>query len=276
MNKTLISLVPVIHTRYLDLFKKYPNELYILGESVLKNWERHKNLHRDLRRVDQNMIADFIKKSGLVKKVAVLEENILDELKGKAIVMPDEDVSRWFAETYLKDENVNFEPIFIRWNKSVSTVEMEIPPDREITEDDFHEEMMGKAVEISQKSANWWRQIGTLAIKDGKILLEGFNAHVPTQQNIEVYGDLRSDFDAGEHHELSNSIHGEAFLISSAAKKGISLDGADLYVTTFPCPTCAKLIANAGIKTVYYKDGYSLADAEDILKNADVEIVLVK
>ncbi|HLN18769.1 MAG TPA: deaminase, partial [Patescibacteria group bacterium] len=61
-----------------------------------------------------------------------------------------------------------------------------------------------------------------------------------------------------------------------AAKDGISLNNTNLYVTTFPCPTCAKLIAEAGIKKVYYESGYSLSDAEDILKNAGIEIILVK
>ena len=83
-------------------------------------------------------------------------------------------------------------------------------------------------------------------------------------------------FDAGEKHHLSNSIHAEASLVGKAAKDGIRLNNTNLYVTTFPCPTCAKLVAEAGIKKVYYQDGYSLSDAEDILKNSGVELILVK
>lgn len=277
MKKALIALVPVIHANYLHLFKKYPDTLYILGESVLEEWECYKNLIRDLRRMDQDGMAQMIRGAGLVGSVKVLEKaNIAELHEFESFVMPDEDVSHWFAETFLKGKKIEFEPIFLRWDKPMSTQELEVPPDRTVTTNSFHKEMMEGATKLSQKSANWWRQIGTLAVQDGKIIAVGFNKHVPTQQNIEVYGDLRLCFDFGECHELSNSIHGEASLVAYAAKKGISLSGADLYVTTFPCPTCAKLIAEAGIKRVFYKDGYSLSDAEDVLKNADIEIILVQ
>lgn len=273
----LIALVPVIHANYLRLFKKYNQTLFILGESILSDWEYHKHLHRDLRRLDQKLIADLVQKSGILKQVIVLEKNNLNFIdEFDSFILPDEDVSHWFSENFLKNKKVKFEKIFLRWNKLLSTVELQIHPDRKITKDEFHRKMIKKAERLAQKSANWWRQIGTLAVKDNEIIAEAFNAHVPTQYNIEVYGDMRSDFDAGQFHQLSNSIHGEASLISNCAKLGISLLGADLYVTTFPCPTCAKLIANSGIKEVYYKEGYSLSDAEDILKNAGVKIFLVQ
>lgn len=274
--KTLIALVPVIHTIYLDLFKKYPASLYILGETILEGWEDYHKLVRDLRRIDPYLMADFIRKSGLVKKVKVLEKENLAELIGKEIIMPREDISEWVAEKFFQNNDVEFENIFLRWNRPISTQELKVNPDRIISEEHFHREIIQKTETLSQKSANWWRQIGVVAMKDSKVIAESFNRHVPTQQNIANFGDLRGCFDAGESHELSNSIHGEASLIANCAKKGISLNGADIYVTVYPCPTCAKLIAEAGIKKVFYKSGYSLSDAEDILKAYEVEIILVK
>ena len=277
MKKAIVALVPVLHSGYINFFKKDFDVLYILGETILEKWERNVNLHRDLRRIDQSEIARIIESSGIVKKVEVLETNLLEKLSSfDVLVMPDEDVSHWFVEKFIPERNVVFENIFLRWNKPVSTTELTIPPDRKITSEEFHREIMSKATELSKQSANWWRQIGSIAIKEGKVLATAFNRHVPTQYNIEVYGDLRSDFDAGEHHELSNSIHGEAALVAYCANNGISLKDSYLYVTTFPCPTCAKLVVDAGIKRVFYKDGYSLADAEMVLKNAGIEIVLVK
>jgi dCMP deaminase len=179
-------------------------------------------------------------------------------------------------KTYFNNNKVEFENVFLRWNRPVSTQELEVAADRKISNDTFHKEMMARAEVLAEKSANWWRQIGVLAVRDGEIIAEAFNAHVPTQQNMAVYGDLRMCFDAGECHELSNSIHGEAALIARCAREGIQLKGADLFVTVYPCPTCAKLIAEAGINTVYYRQGYSLSDAEDILKAEGVEIILVK
>jgi len=277
MKKAIVALVPVLHSGYINFFKKDFDVLYILGETILEKWERNVNLHRDLRRVDQNEIARLIENANLVPEVKVLEENMISLLSTfDVIVMPDEDVSHWFSEKFLPNKEIIFENIFLRWNKPISTTEMQVPPDRVISEDDLHREFIKKAVELSKQSANWWRQIGTLLVKNGSVIASSYNRHVPTQYNIEVYGDLRADFNAGEYHELSNSIHGEASLIAWCAKEGIKTSGTDLYVTTFPCPTCAKLVVDAGIKRVFYKDGYSLADAEMVLKNAGIEIVLVK
>jgi dCMP deaminase len=278
-KKILIALVPVIHIKYLELFKKYPNHLYVLDNSILEKWDSFEYLKRDLRTVDQKTIFNFIEKSGIFKKVDLLTEDKLKDLSKSdlSIVMPNEDVSHWFAEQFLSDKKVEFENVFLRWNKPVSTQELEVSKDRIITQEEAHRELIKKANDLKEDSANWWRQIGTLVTNpNGEIILSAFNRHVPTQENMAIYGDLRMCFDAGQHHELSNSIHAEASLIAKAAKDGISLKDTNLYVTTFPCPTCAKLIAETGIKKVYYQDGYSLSDAEDILKNAGVEIILVK
>ncbi|HEX8974229.1 MAG TPA: deaminase [Patescibacteria group bacterium] len=277
-KKILIALVPVIHIRYLELFKKYPDHLYILDNSILEKWERFENLKRDLRTINQNTICNLIKKSGIFKEVDLLTVDSLSDIeKDASIVMPDEDVSHWFAEKFLPGRKVEFENVFLRWNKPVSTQELEVSNDRTITSEKAHQELINQAKELQEKSANWWRQIGTLVTdNEGSVILSAFNRHVPTQENMAVYGDLRMCFDAGENHHLSNSIHAEASLIGKAAKEGISLNNTNLYVTTFPCPTCAKLIAEAGIKKVYYESGYSLSDAEDVLKNAGVEFILVK
>jgi dCMP deaminase len=275
-KKALVIFVPVIHTGYIRLFKQFPDNIFLIGEDILKDWEGNVYLHRDKRRVDEKTISEIIKNIDSVKSVKILDKNNLNLLGGHEIVMPDEDVSHWFAEEQLENNNVDFKNIFLRWNKTIVITENEVSTDRLVTEDEMHKEFISRAVKLSEKSANWWRQIGTLAVKDEKVVMEAFNKHVPTQHNVELYGDLRSSFDPGELHEISNSIHGEAFLVAKSAKEGISLKGADLYVTTFPCPTCAKLVAESGIKRVYYKDGYSLADAEDVLKSAGVEIILVK
>ncbi|HBI34379.1 MAG TPA: hypothetical protein DEA43_01485 [Candidatus Moranbacteria bacterium] len=279
-KKILIALVPVIHIKYLELFKKYPDHLYILDNTILEKWDKFVNLQRDLRTIDQETIYDFIAKSNIFKKVDLLtSDNLkkLTDLENVSIIMPDEDVSHWFAEKFLSDKKVEFENVFLRWNKPVSTQELEISSDRTITYEKAHQELIKKTDELKEKSANWWRQIGVLVTDEkGLIILSAFNRHVPTQENMAVYGDLRMCFDAGENHHLSNSIHAEASLIGKAAKDGISLNNTHLYVTTFPCPTCAKLVAEAGIKKVYYQEGYSLSDAEDILKNAGIELILVK
>ena len=99
---------------------------------------------------------------------------------------------------------------------------------------------------------------------------------MPNDFHLAEKGDPRSNFDAGQRLDISTAIHSEVGLIAKAAKQGLSLDGASAYVTTFPCPNCAHLLAEAGIKKVYYQKGYSLLDAEEILKAYGVEIILVQ
>jgi len=158
-----------------------------------------------------------------------------------------------------------------------NSVKAEMPKqDYKISKTVADRKLMGLAESSSKLSTDWWRQVGSVVVKDGKVLLEAYNQSYPSKNySNEVFGDPRSNFDAGEKIELSKFIHSEAYLISTAAKKGLSLDGSSIYVTTFPCPVCSKLIANAGIAEVYFKEGYSLLDAEDIFKAKNIKIIKV-
>ena len=88
-------------------------------------------------------------------------------------------------------------------------------------------------------------------------------------------GDPRANFYKGVGLELSTATHAEARLIAQAACDGDATRGAVLYVTDFPCPPCAKLIAAAGIERLYYREGYAVLDGQDVLEGAGVEIVRV-
>lgn len=98
------------------------------------------------------------------------------------------------------------------------------------------------------------------------------NKHVPTEYVTAYEGDPRASFHKGEYLKVSTAVHAEALLIAEAAKQGISLDGAELLVTTFPCPVCAKQIAYSGVKKVYFIEGYSVLDGERILKDKKIKI----
>jgi dCMP deaminase len=49
-----------------------------------------------------------------------------------------------------------------------------------------------------------------------------------------------------------------------------------MYVTDFPCPPCAKLIAAAGVKRLYFREGYAVLDGESVLEAAGVEVRQVR
>lgn len=75
--------------------------------------------------------------------------------------------------------------------------------------------------------------------------------------------------------ELSTALHAEAAIIAGAAKDGISLSGTDLYVSTFPCPGCARLVTAAGVARCFYAGGYSMLDGERIFDEGGVQLIFV-
>jgi len=272
--KTVIAYIPALHQGYLNFFKKHPDKLYILGRDLVLEQPR---MDRDIRAMNPEQIARAIEALKILKSVTVLTKKNIKEIKAKNIIMPDEDVSQIFAKKYLKGVRVKLETVFLRWDRHSALKTNVAPnPDRKISKEKFDREIMKQAQELTKKSADWWRNIGAIAVKNKKILLTGFNHPLPNDQIHNILGDPRSNFDYGVSFELSKFLHAEAGIIAEAAKQGTSLNGASMYVTTYPCPVCAKSIATAGIKKVYYKEGYSLLDAEDILKAYGVEIIQVK
>lgn len=274
-QETSVLYVPAIHGGYITFLKNHPGDVYIIGKELLKESKLYTYLERDIRMADQEDVLHAIQGMGINASVQILDKKNISEIQG-TIVMPEDRVSRELADKYFSNNDVRYENIFLRWDKPITVKEYEIPVHRTITGEELHLKFMGEACAETEKSSDWWRQVGSIVVKDGKIIARAHNRHLPTDHSMDAYGDPRSNFDAGERYDLSTAIHSEASLIAEAARKGVALEGAELYVTTFPCPTCAKSVAEAGIKKVYYSEGYSLLDAENVLNKAGVEIILVQ
>ena len=272
-RKAVVAFVPVIHKGYIDFFSTYEGDIYVWGKDLI---EKFVHLTRDLRTIDPEQAVKALQTIFPDRIVKVLHEADLADWKYTLTTMPDDEVCHSIAEEYLSGKKVEFVSVFLRWNKVITFTENEVPAHRKISIDGAHRELIQKANKEAEKSGDWWRQIAALIVKDGKIVEQTHNHHMPTDFHLSVNGDPRSNFDAGQHQNVYTSIHAEAEAIAKAAKEGISLDGASLFVTTFPCPNCARLAATAGIKKIYYSKGYSLLDAEKILEHFGVEIILVK
>jgi dCMP deaminase len=274
MNYSVVSYIPALHKGYLDFFKKYPGTLYVLGADFVRETPR---MDRDIRALAPEEIKKMVEGLDLFSNVIILDAQNLQTLINdpSPVVMPDEDVNRQFALAHFGVKPIDFISVFLRWDKQISTKEFEVAPDRIISEDEFDKKIIAQAFEEAKKSPDWWRQIGGIIIKDGKPILSTYNRSLPSEYVFGAMGDPRSNFDYGQY-EFYKTIHAEVGLIAEAARRGISLEGTSLYTTTFPCPVCAKQIAVAGIKEVYYAKGYSALDAEDILKTFGVKLIMVK
>ena len=111
------------------------------------------------------------------------------------------------------------------------------------------------------------RQVGALLVKDKTIISDGYNGTPSGFPNV-----CEDDNDTTFPYVL----HAEANAIAKVAQSNNSSDGATLYVTASPCIECAKLIIQAGIKRVVYRDAYRLTDGIDLLKRAGIEVEQVE
>lgn len=276
MKQALYAYIPVVHTgvlKFLDAHKHVPIWILDNERGAIENVY----LERDMRALPAALIKCELEALGYTDVHVVAHEN-LNELSVSIdeLIVPNDEIVEFFVQKFIPEVKVVTDTTFLRWTKQISTTEFEISPNRIISTDVFHNEIFKMLKKEEEKSSDWWRQIATILIKNGEQIAITHNEHLPTAHSVFINGDPRSNLDAGQGPGVYTSIHAEAAAIGEAARKGISTEGADLYVTTFPCPTCARLFVKSGIRRVYYKKGYSLLDAEEILTGAGIEIILVK
>lgn len=275
-NTTLIAYVPSPHRGYVQLFEKYAGGvLFVLGPDVIADFQP---IVRNLPANDPSDVVTMVRSLDIFSDVRMLTKSGMKSVVTMPnVVMPDEEVSRAIATDYLKGCDVEFDDTWrLRWHWEAATKKT-VPVEEGIfiSKSEFDKEMMTKALGLAKKSPDWWRQIGALLVRDGKILLVGYNQHVPHEQSLYLEGDPRSNFEPGQHIEVSSALHAEAGVIATAAARGIKTEGCDMYVTTFPCPQCAYYLAGAKLARLFFVEGYSLVSGADTLRSRGVEIVRV-
>ena len=120
------------------------------------------------------------------------------------------------------------------------------------------------------------RHVGAVIVKDKRILTTGYNGAPSGVESCATKGEClrkKLNIPSGTRHEIYYAVHAEQNAIAQAAKMGISVEGATIYVTHQPCAICCKMIINAGIKKVIYKHGYPDEFSLELFKEAGVEII---
>ncbi len=129
---------------------------------------------------------------------------------------------------------------------------------------------------VAKRSTCLRRSVGAIIVKNKRILATGYNGPPSGLAHCDELGGCLRDklkIPSGERQELSRAVHAEQNAIIQSAKFGISIDGAIIYVTNYPCFICAKMLINAGINKIVYKEGYSDKWAKEILKEAKIEVI---
>jgi dCMP deaminase len=138
----------------------------------------------------------------------------------------------------------------------------------------WDEYFMGIVDLVAQRSTCVRRQVGAVIVKDKNILATGYNGAPRGLAHCADVGCLRDQLNvpSGEKHELCRGLHAEQNAIIQAAYHGVGISGATIYTATFPCVICAKMIINAGIVRIVYRERYDDRLSQQILREAGITV----
>jgi len=129
---------------------------------------------------------------------------------------------------------------------------------------------------VATRSTCLRRNVGAVIVRDKRILATGYNGVPKDLAHCLDIGCLRTKMNipSGQRHELCRGIHAEQNAIIQAATSGISIEGAVLYVTHYPCSLCIKMILNASIHRIHFLEGYPDDLARSLAEEAHMELIL--
>lgn len=267
----IIGNFPIIHRGYLDIIEKYHlADIYILTTDFAKTLYP---FELDLRKIPEHKIKNML--SVYDRNINFLNEKNIENIDfNEQVVVIKDDCTKNLIDKHLNNLDIIEENgFFYHSSKDVhKTNEQKFTTYSPSSQDiDF----MKKTLKMAKNSGCFWRQLGSIIVKDNQIVSHGYNKMLPNDDECYKIGCIRDNLQPGTKTEYCSAIHAEANCISQAAKKGIALDGASIYVTIFPCPMCAKLIAVSGIRKCFYNQGWSSFDGERVMKANGVEILKI-
>lgn len=106
-------------------------------------------------------------------------------------------------------------------------------------------------------------KVGAIIVKNGSILAHGWNG-TPSGFRTNV-----CELEDGSTSPFV--LHAEQNVLVKMAKSTESIDGSELFCTHSPCPECSKLLAQSGVRKVYYKYKYRITDGLDVLNQLGVD-----
>ena len=127
----------------------------------------------------------------------------------------------------------------------------------------WEEYFMGIALLISSRSPSKRLKVGSVIVKDNRIISAGYNGFPSGTPHISI---MRDD------HE-QNTLHAEQNAIADAARRGTSIQDSTIYITHYPCINCTKFIIASGIKEIIYYDNYRNDEiVNKLLEDAKINI----
>ncbi len=158
---------------------------------------------------------------------------------------------------------------------------------------------MDLAHHVARRSTCIRRSVGAVIVKDKNLLTTGYNGaprgvthcvltgcirmgnpnlelyEVKTSREIKDFFSHYPEIPSGQNHELCTGVHAEQNAIIQAAYFGLSIKGSDVYITTFPCVICARMIINSGIRRVLFDSEYIDPLSRELLEESGISITRI-
>ena len=126
---------------------------------------------------------------------------------------------------------------------------------------------IAQAAILSTRSTCTRLHVGAIIVQNNRIIASGYNGSVSGTPHCTEVGDLMVD------GHCVRAVHAEQNALMQAAQMGISVSGAEFYVTDVPCIQCTKLLLQAGIKKInFMRDYHNNSFAEELLAQKHVTV----
>ena len=126
---------------------------------------------------------------------------------------------------------------------------------------------MNIARQAASRSTCSRKNVGAVIVRDKTILSTGYNGSIRGMPHCDEVGhDMEND------HCVA-TIHAEANAIIQAAKNGVRIEDGELYTTASPCWSCFKLIANSGIRRIYFGEFYRDEKSIRVARQLGIELI---
>ena len=132
---------------------------------------------------------------------------------------------------------------------------------------DWHTYFMNIARQAATRSTCDRKHVGAVLVRDRTVLSTGYNGSIRGLPHCDDVGHMM------ENGHCVATVHAEANAIVQAARNGVRIDGATIYTTASPCWNCFKLIANAGIRTIYYGEFYRDTRSVEVAAQLGIHLI---
>ena len=131
----------------------------------------------------------------------------------------------------------------------------------------WDEYFMAIAKVVASRSTCDRKFVGAVIVRNRTILSTGYNGSIRGLPHCSEVGHMM------ENDHCVATIHAEANAILQAARNGVMIDGATLYVTASPCWNCFKAAANSGVQRICYGEFYRDQRSLNVAQQAGIELV---